>query len=306
MLAEVDPELARPSDRLRALGGGRWELKAAVDAECRHGLEKLQMLLSHTDPHLTLGELVARLVRDGLDRYDPTRPPRVRRTGARRSGVGERSASTPARRDTGSVERSVAGADGGGVERDAAGRRSTDAGNRGRCNATTARVLRRRSGKGEPAAMAGTWACTVSWSAQRARTDRGSTPTGAMHRGHQRPATAGPRLWRRSGWRTPPGRARWGRRSARRLCSGTLPRCAAWARRRAPGHGTSRRDQGCCSYVDRRSGRRCGSRYRLEIDHVVPFALGGGAEPANLRLRCEAHHRLRHAQRHDRPARMAD
>ncbi|MCY4442188.1 MAG: hypothetical protein OXE53_18515 [Deltaproteobacteria bacterium] len=69
MLAEVDPELAQPNDRLRALGSGRWELKAAVDAECRHGLEKLQMLLSHTDPHLTLGGLVARLVRDGLDRY---------------------------------------------------------------------------------------------------------------------------------------------------------------------------------------------------------------------------------------------
>ncbi|MDE0448969.1 MAG: HNH endonuclease signature motif containing protein, partial [Spirochaetaceae bacterium] len=64
-----------------------------------------------------------------------------------------------------------------------------------------------------------------------------------------------------------------------------------------------RRDQGRCSYVDRHSGRRCGSRYRLEIDHIVPFALGGGAEPANLRLRCEAHHRLRHAQRHGHPAR---
>ena len=58
-----------------------------------------------------------------------------------------------------------------------------------------------------------------------------------------------------------------------------------------------RRDQGCCSYVDPHSGRRCGSRYRLEIDHIVPFALGGGAEPGNLRLRCEAHHRLRHAHR---------
>ena len=77
MLAEVDPELAQPSDRVRALGGGRWELRAAVDAECRHGLEKLQMLLSHCDPHLTLGGLVARLVRDGLDRYDPARPPRA-------------------------------------------------------------------------------------------------------------------------------------------------------------------------------------------------------------------------------------
>ena len=56
-----------------------------------------------------------------------------------------------------------------------------------------------------------------------------------------------------------------------------------------------RRDQGRCSYVDRHSGRRCGSRYRLEIDHIVPFALGGPTDLVNLRVRCRAHHRLRHA-----------
>ena len=48
-----------------------------------------------------------------------------------------------------------------------------------------------------------------------------------------------------------------------------------------------RRDNGCCSYVDPHSGRRCGSRYRLEIDHVVPFALGGATELSNLRVLCE-------------------
>ncbi|MDE0023216.1 MAG: HNH endonuclease signature motif containing protein, partial [Spirochaetaceae bacterium] len=57
-----------------------------------------------------------------------------------------------------------------------------------------------------------------------------------------------------------------------------------------------RRDEGCCSYVDPHSGRRCGSRYRLEVDHIVPFARGGTSEPSNLRVRCGAHHGLRHAQ----------
>ena len=37
-------------------------------------------LLSHVDPHLTLGQLIGRLVREGLDRHDPARPPRGRRT----------------------------------------------------------------------------------------------------------------------------------------------------------------------------------------------------------------------------------
>ena len=45
-----------------------------------------------------------------------------------------------------------------------------------------------------------------------------------------------------------------------------------------------RRDQGCCSYVDPHSGRRCGSRFLLQIDHVVPVTHGGGAEPGNLCL----------------------
>ena len=54
------------------------------------------------------------------------------------------------------------------------------------------------------------------------------------------------------------------------------------------------RDQGRCSYVDRDSGRRCGSRYLLQVDHVFPYALGGSAEPDNLRLLCAAHHRHRH------------
>ena len=56
------------------------------------------------------------------------------------------------------------------------------------------------------------------------------------------------------------------------------------------------RDGGCCSYVDPHSGRRCGSRFLLELDHIVPFALGGSAEPGNLRIHCSAHHRFRHRE----------
>ena len=79
MLAEVDPEAAAPAERLRALGDGRWELKAVIDAECQRGLQQLRELLSHVDPHLTVGQLVGRLVREGVERYDPSRPPRRKR-----------------------------------------------------------------------------------------------------------------------------------------------------------------------------------------------------------------------------------
>ena len=57
MLAEVDPELVVPADRVRALSGGRWELKAVIDDECQRGLEQLNGLLSHVDPRSSICKL---------------------------------------------------------------------------------------------------------------------------------------------------------------------------------------------------------------------------------------------------------
>ena len=474
MVAEVDPELAQPNDRMRALGGGRWELKAAVDAKCRHGLEKLQMLLSHQDPHLTLGALVARLVRDGLDRYDPARPPRVRRSGGRTSANGEQSASEPARREQEAVQRNVASAIGGAVERrsqvepgdvsvaaarssaprpstarldteaerggaqpaavrdmvgrtDSApkrhreaesggaataaatnrgghtaspakrqseaelgraardgGRRSASAPKRGteteRGGAATAAATNRDGHAASPAKSAAVREIVrrSNSAAKRVgqdegvRTEEAERPCAAgasapgrqretehacgqpqATRGgggraappakrHERAGGDGPEAWvggaldratcadgpqfesdERNAPRKPmPGGHRFPTSAAKRLAhagwygaAGPAERSPALQRHRAalsclgalPSSRSRyipasvkrevwRRDQGCCGYVDPHSGRRCGSRYRLEIDHVVPFALGGDAEPGNLRLRCRAHHRYRHAQ----------
>ena len=93
MLAEVDPEAAAPAERLRALGNGRWEMRAVIDTECQRGLQQLRELLSHVDPHLTVGQLVGRLVREGLERYDPSRPPRRKRRESTPAGD-ERSSGT--------------------------------------------------------------------------------------------------------------------------------------------------------------------------------------------------------------------
>ena len=80
MLAEVDPALVVPADKVRPLSEGRWELKVAIDTECQRGLEQLKGLLTHVDPHMTLGQLVGRLVKEGLERHDPSRPRRSRPT----------------------------------------------------------------------------------------------------------------------------------------------------------------------------------------------------------------------------------
>jgi 5-methylcytosine-specific restriction endonuclease McrA len=53
-------------------------------------------------------------------------------------------------------------------------------------------------------------------------------------------------------------------------------------------HAVWRRDGGQCTFVGE-NGHRCGSRARLEFDHVEPVALGGRATVGNLRLRCRAH-----------------
>ena len=56
-----------------------------------------------------------------------------------------------------------------------------------------------------------------------------------------------------------------------------------------------RRDEDCCSFV-LADGTRCASRWKLELDHVIAFALGGKSTVENLRVACGAHNSL-HARR---------
>ena len=73
LIADRNPQASLPRERLRSLGGGRWELRAVIDDSCHAGLEQLRALLTHVDPALSYGELLARLVADGLGKYDPRR-----------------------------------------------------------------------------------------------------------------------------------------------------------------------------------------------------------------------------------------
>jgi 5-methylcytosine-specific restriction endonuclease McrA len=54
------------------------------------------------------------------------------------------------------------------------------------------------------------------------------------------------------------------------------------------------RDGGVCTYVSP-NGTRCSSTDYLQMDHVIPFALGGESSESNLRLRCFAHNAM-HAE----------
>jgi 5-methylcytosine-specific restriction endonuclease McrA len=56
------------------------------------------------------------------------------------------------------------------------------------------------------------------------------------------------------------------------------------------------RDQNRCRYRDPVTGRRCEARLYLQMEHLVPFAKGGGHDPQNLQLLCASHNRLRAVQ----------
>ena len=51
------------------------------------------------------------------------------------------------------------------------------------------------------------------------------------------------------------------------------------------------RDKGQCAFTSD-TGNQCCATEHLEIDHIVPFSLGGSHDPENLRLLCRAHNQL--------------
>jgi hypothetical protein len=52
------------------------------------------------------------------------------------------------------------------------------------------------------------------------------------------------------------------------------------------------RDGNQCTFVDGKTGHRCGERRFLELEHIEPHALGGPATAENLRIVCSAHNAL--------------
>ncbi len=272
MLADLDPVLAVPADRVRPLGDGRYELKAVIDTDCYRGLEQLRGLLSHVDPCMTMGQLVGRIVQEALDRHDPSRPP-ARPAGTR----GRRTAEGGSTVTSGSKEQAA----------------------RERGHASTV----------QHAAIHVHTTPTAEWTPRTKRQPAPASEPSPERDAASPDARATPTAeWTEERTPQPSRQGATGRATAK-----TKPACAATsaAKPRASGRAIPaavrrqvwQRDGGRCSYVDRQTGRRCNSRHTIEIDHILPYALGGGADPKNLRLLCGAHHRYRHAPHGSRCAR---
>ena len=71
LLAAAAPEVVPPRDTLRAVARDRYTLKVTIDQECEQGLRLLKDLVSHLDPRMSWGDVVARLVREAVARHDP-------------------------------------------------------------------------------------------------------------------------------------------------------------------------------------------------------------------------------------------
>ena len=215
---------------------------------------------------MTLGQVMGRLVREGLDRHDPARPPRGRRTGGWAAGAERTSAAkTPADSARGATSAAKRGA-GSDSAAPSAAKSSAQAAAQPEDEAAAPPQADR--GPDRPGISAATPA-TDTTSAPKTKTRRLGRPAAACAK------PAAPPLTQTSA-------AKAGAATGRAIPAAV--KRAVW-----------QRDRGRCSYVDRTSGRRCGSQHLLQIDHVMPYALGGGAEPNNLRLLCAAHHRHRHA-----------
>ena len=87
LLAELEPELALPRERQRALGGGRYEVRVILDQGSVDTVAKLKGLLSHVNPGFTTGQLLAYLLQQAERKYDPLR----------KRGRAKRGAAAPAR-----------------------------------------------------------------------------------------------------------------------------------------------------------------------------------------------------------------
>ena len=109
LLAAAAPEVVPPRDTLRAVAPDRYTLKVTIDQECEQELRLLKDLMSHVDPRMSWGDLVARVVREAVARHDPRGGGR----GQRRKGAGSAGAS-PRRAPK---ETRAAGAAGGPAQR---------------------------------------------------------------------------------------------------------------------------------------------------------------------------------------------
>ena len=273
LLLEQSPDSKRilRKDQIRFLGEGVFEIKTVIDAVNHRKLEKLKFLLSHQNPSMGYGDLLGILLDLGLQKYDPSlraqkpfqnrKEAKTKAAAVAESGEGPREHKIPVPgRETS---------------------RGSAPGQRAGSGSAPGREASRGSAPGQRESCG---------SALGQRESGGSTPG--------REASRGSAPGQRAGSGSAPGQgASKGLAPGREASHGSAPGQAAgryipaevrrlvWAR-----------DRGRCSYVNPKTGQKCGSRYMIQMDHIKPYALGGLSTKENMRLLCAGHNRFRARQ----------
>ena len=263
LLSERAPQAGAGREKARPLGNGRVEIKAIVSESCHKKLEELKDILSHRNPSMSYGGLLDILSDLALDKYDP------RRKGKRKKGM----KGAPAHSSGGSRKREGGDLDPGESpgRRDESCRMASPA-----AEASGFKLVRRISAaslqKSQPRGQA---PIVSAASAQKLKSAAKLSADSAASAQKSQQTEQAPRIFAASAPKL---------RQANRYIPAAIKRLV-WVR-----------DNGCCSYVNPRTGRKCGARRFLHIDHILPFALGGGAEADNLRLLCAGHNQFRARQ----------
>ena len=331
LLAELEPDLGLPRERERALGGGRYEVRVILDQTSVESIAKLKDWLSHVNPGFSTGQLLAYLLQQAERKHDPIRERgRAGRRSVATAGKGksqeQRSGVTGGAVAAGSPQnRGIAmrtrrrspvqthlhlvaavsdaawkgGSAQGSLGSPVRGVSAATAIPRWREVSTLELELapaRRRQHGGGTAGSAQNQRAPLAHGRSGGQARRGSTgsaqnqraPLGA-DRSHEQPRPdtagsaqnrgvllAGNNLSRSEAPRESTGEGR------RRMHIPAAVRRAVW-----------RRYGAACCYRDSHTGVTCGSTHLLQIDHIVPWALGGSDEIANLRPYCAVHNRQR-------------
>jgi hypothetical protein len=263
-LAELRPE-APPAERERAVAGGMTELRVTVDAELMGMLAQLKAALGHQLREGSHAELIGLLARKELERIGRRRGTHARGTETRETrtrSAEERARNTEAQAlsteaQSRSQEPASAPESGENITNERMARLPPEAEQVSQTAPITA-----QSGSIEPK------------NSDETRAPQPSKPLG-QRRQHATPAATAAAMTSATvrGASTLTGVSRRSRYIPRPVWR------VVWAR-----------DGGVCAYVDPVTGRRCGSKHKVQLDHhPIPFALGGAHTTGNLRCACQAH-----------------
>ena len=298
-LPESEKPLAR-REQARPLRNGQVEIKAIVSDNCHKKLKELKNLLSHRNPSMEYGGLLEILSDLALEKYDPLRK------GKRRAKGGQDSDSV------GSRKREAAG----GASQLAASAPKLKSSPRAPVDSTASLPRLRRLAK-TPDASAPKRRQTAHNPSTSARKSQQTRQTSVFAGGKgRRPDRAfgatiakpkqtkqDPVVFATTAAKSNRTNPSFAASALKQSQEAESPRASAQKSRQASRYIPAAvkrqvwaRDKGCCSYVNPQTGRKCESHRFLHIDHILPFALGGGSGADNLRLLCAGHNQFRARQ----------